>query len=193
MKDKIIDIAKSYLLKYPNEQIKIDKLIKYVNSSTDKEIVDWNNLNGHLTTGAFLYAINEKKFLTLYHKDLKTYLYPGGHMDINDKSPLDAAKRELKEETGLGNVKLITNYIESVPFDIAIHNVPYNERINLEGHVHFDFRYLFCIDKITNITIDTLESGGYKWMSIEELKKDFIDKTVINKLYDLISMEIGKN
>ncbi len=190
MKNIILNIIDKYITKYPNEKEKIDKLLIYINSSTDKEIVDWNNLNGHLTTGAFLYAIKEKKFLILYHKDLKTYLYPGGHMDINDKTPLEAAKRELKEETGLESFKLINNYMESIPFDIAIHNVPYNERIKLKGHTHFDFRYLFCIDKITNITIDSRESGDYKWMSIEELQKEFIDKVVINKLYNLINMEI---
>ena len=29
------------------------------------------------------------------------YIYPGGHIDKSDTSVLEAAKREVKEETGL--------------------------------------------------------------------------------------------
>ena len=43
----------------------------------------------------------------LYHNDLKMYLYPGGHVDDNDNSILSAAEREVKEETGLVDFKLL--------------------------------------------------------------------------------------
>ena len=35
------------------------------------------------------------------------YLYPGGHTEKEDKTLLDSALRELKEETGLEKVKLL--------------------------------------------------------------------------------------
>lgn len=76
----------------------------------------------------FIYAKEENKFLVLYHKDLKMYLYPGGHINIKDKSILDAAKREVEEETGINNLeeyKICEN--ELIPIDIDTHVIDYNE------------------------------------------------------------------
>jgi hypothetical protein len=88
---------------------------------------------------------------------MKMFLYPGGHIDSNDINILQAAKREIKEETGLENLellKIVEN--ELVPFDIDTHKIGYNERLNLPEHYHFDFRYLFMIESISDIQADVL-------------------------------------
>ncbi|MCI9434152.1 MAG: hypothetical protein HFI86_02590 [Bacilli bacterium] len=74
MKEKIQLIIDKYLTLFPNEQDRLKLLINYLNESTNNELVDWNNKNGHLTAGAFVYCKCEDKFLVLYHKDLKMYL-----------------------------------------------------------------------------------------------------------------------
>ena len=79
----------------------------------------------------------------MYHKDLKIFLYPGGHVNNNEKSPLQTTKREIIEETGINRLeqlKLSEN--EQIPIDIDTHLIEYNERLNLPAHYHFDFRYL---------------------------------------------------
>ena len=74
----------------------------------------------------------------------------------------------LKQETGLQNIqqlKLSEN--ELVPLDIDIHLISHNKRLNLPKHYHFDFRYLFMVDKITEIKIDVEEHSNY----IAKIKK----------------------
>lgn len=115
----------------------------------------------------------EQKFLVLYHKDLKMFLYPGGHINENDKIPLQATKREIFEETSLKFLKqFILSENELIPIDIDTHLIQYNKRLNLPEHYHFDFRYLFIIEKIPQITVEKEELSSYKWIDRNELKKD---------------------
>lgn len=130
----------------------------------------------------------EKKFLVLYHKDLKMFLYPGGHINNDDNNPLCAAKREIKEETGLDNLKeLNLSENELIPIDVDTHKIDYNERLNLPEHYHFEFRYLFIIDRICDIKIDTEELFKYRWIDIEELINDSNYGKIAIKLKKILS------
>ena len=186
MKKSIIEILKNYLNIFPEEIKRQTMLLNFLKNHSDNELIDWNNFDGHLVAGGFIYAKKENKFLVLYHKELKMYLYPGGHIDETDKNTLEAAKREIKEETSLtnlNNLKLTNN--ELIPIDIDTHIIPYNEYHNLPQHYHFDFRYLF-IDKIENIKLDT-ESSEYKWLDLEELRKDINYGKIVTKLEKLLN------
>ena len=116
------------------------------------------------------------------------YLYPGGHIDENDINTLEAAKREIKEETNLENLNELKIFDDDlIPFDIDTHIIPYNENRNLPEHYHFEFRYLFLIDKIKDIKIDLNETSNYKWIDIEELRKDVNYGNIVVKLEKLLN------
>ena len=183
MRDNLINILNSYLDIFPDEQKRQVKLIGYLNSHTDYELTDWNNFEGHIVAGGFIYAEKEKKFLVMWHKDLKMNLYPGGHSDINDKNPLETSKREVKEETGIKEFKqLVLDNNELIPIDIDTHIIGYNERLNLPEHYHFDFRYLFMVDKISDIKTDSEELSAYKGISVDELSNDPNYGMIANKI-----------
>ena len=188
MKEKIELIINNYLEIFQNEKERLLLLKNYLKDSTNEELTDWNNVNGHLTAGAFVYCKREDKFLVLYHKDLKMYLYPGGHMDIQDENPLETAKRELKEETGFENLKLLSNGDYLVPFDIDTHLIPYNARVNMPEHYHFDFRYLFLVENTNAVTFDNEEFSDYKWISSIELSNDKNYGNIVNKLKKMLEI-----
>ncbi len=173
MRNKILEIVSKYLDIYPLEVRRVDRLVKYLDVCTDEALCDWNNFDGHLVAGGFIYSKKENKFLVMYHNDLKMYLYPGGHVDKEDSNPLVAAKREVIEETGIVNFDIVSVSSDKVvPIDIDTQKIPYNERLDLPSHYHFDFRYLFVIDEITDVIVDTSELSDYKWISIDELSSD---------------------
>lgn len=186
MRNKIKLIIDKYLIIFPEEKGRLSRLIEYISNSSNDEITDKNNDKGHITAGACVYCKNEDKFLVVFHKDLKMYLYPGGHADSKDISPLETAKRELKEETGLCNLKLLAKYDDIVPFDIDTHIIPYNKRVNMKKHYHFDFRYLFSIEKTSDVILDESEVSGYKWISSRELSKYKNYGNIINKISKIV-------
>ena len=173
MKEELLNIMNGYLSLFPEEQSRQKELTDFISAHTSEQLIDWNNFDGHIVASGFIYSKEDNKFLVLYHKDLKIYLYPGGHINSNDKSILDAARREIYEETGLEKLELL-NLMNNmaIPIDIDTHLIAYNERLNLPEHYHFDFRYLFTIDKIFDINIDSEELSDYKWIDIAELSND---------------------
>ena len=187
MKTSLLNILNEYLLLFPDEKQRQQQLIEFLSNHTTKDFTDWNNFDGHIVASGFVYSLEDEKFLVLYHNDLKMYLYPGGHVDDNDNSILSAAEREVKEETGLVDFKLLElTKNKMVPIDIDTHRIGYNERLNLPEHFHFDFRYLFLIDKISDIHIDTEEMSDYKWIDINELRNDLNYEKVAKKIERLL-------
>ncbi len=115
-------------------------------------------------------------------------MYPGGHVDYNDRNPLEAAKREVFEETGLKNFhQLKLTDLELVPIDIDTHIIGYNKRLNLPEHYHFDFRYLFVIDRTLKIKMDMEELKDYHWIDIDELSNEPHYSKAILKIERLLS------
>ena len=193
MKKILLNIMSKYLETFPEEENRQEKFVEYIKNHKAEEVVDWNNFDGHIVAGGFIFSKENNKFLVLYHKDLKMYLYPGGHTEEKDKNPLEASKREIKEETGLINIEqFILEKEELIPIDIDTHMISYNKRLNLPEHYHFDFRYLFIIDKVENISIDMEELENYRWIDINELYNDPNYGNVATKLEKLLSQEKTK-
>lgn len=187
MKEKVKELLRSYLEIFPEEHERQKILLNYLETATNENITDWNNFNGHLVAGGFIYSKNDQKFLVLYHKELKMYLYPGGHIDRDDLTPLEAALREIKEETSLSDLTQLTlTNNPLLPFDIDTHIIPYNEYRKLPEHYHFDIRYLFTTDSTDNISIDKEEASNYKWIDIKELEKDPNYGKIVTKIKKLI-------
>ena len=192
MKELLLNILNEYLKIFPKEIERQQELIEFLNNHKEEQITDWNNFDGHVVAGGFVYAKDEQKFLVLHHKDLNIFLYPGGHIDKDDRNPLDASIREINEETGLKNIIEFTiSNNELVPIDIDTHLIDYNRRLDLPEHYHFEFRYLYVIDKIENINVDSNESSEYRWISVEELKQDENFGKIADK-FDLLNLKKKK-
>ena len=191
--EELLNILNEYLVLFPEEQSRQNILIDYLKSHTKSEAIDWNNFDGHIVAGGFIYSKEDNKFLVLYHKDLKMYLYPGGHVDAEDVNTLFAAKREVLEETGIDNLEqLKMSEDELIPIDIDTHKIGYNDRLNLPEHYHFDFRYLFVVDKINDIKIDEDEMAGYKWISLDELTHDPNYGSIASKIKKLLPSNVKR-
>ena len=173
MRDLLLKLISDYLMIFPDEKERQESFIEFLRNHNDNQITDWNNFDGHVVAGGFIYAKEEQKFLVIYHNDLKMFLYPGGHVDSDDVNPLEASRREVFEETGFDDIEeVVLSDNKLIPIDIDTHVISYNERLDLPEHYHFEFRYLFAIDSIKEVKLDLSESSKFKWISIEELRED---------------------
>ncbi len=61
----------------------------------------------HYTAGGILYNLDNKIYL-IFNKQNRTYQLPKGHIEKGENSR-DAALREVREETGYRNIKIISH------------------------------------------------------------------------------------
>jgi 8-oxo-dGTP pyrophosphatase MutT (NUDIX family) len=87
-----------------------------------------------------------------------------------DDTLVDAALRELEEETGVQSTQI--EQVLSGPFDIDVHEIP--ARGTEGAHLHYDLRYLFreSHDSGLEIVFSREESGGYEWRRVAELCRE---------------------
>jgi len=62
---------------------------------------------GHFTASGFVASPDGSSLLLIHHGKLDRWLQPGGHFEEIDASVEAAAKREVLEETGVGNLTRI--------------------------------------------------------------------------------------
>ncbi len=99
------------------------------------EVLELDSSAYHLTASGIV--INGGSILLIYHRYIKEWMQPGGHIDINEK-PHVAAQREVLEETGWGS----TLVGSETPIDIDIHLIPANPIKSEPAHWHIDCAYL---------------------------------------------------
>lgn len=124
---------------------------------------------------ATVYLVEKERFLLIFHPKFQKWLPPGGHVEPHE-SPADAAKREVREETGWEiswffdeHLWISTSDVKSFPRPIAcaIENIPeWNET---PSHQHIDFIYLATPLAKQQIPADSLLPS--KWFSSEEIKE----------------------
>ena len=107
--------------------------------------------------------INNKNVLLVSQKH-SSWSLPKGHLEKNE-SPLQAAYREIYEETGIKSLELI-NYLGSYK-RYKIGKDPSTEDKTEQKHIHF---YLFLTHENISISNDP-DNPSTKWVSINEVPK----------------------
>jgi 8-oxo-dGTP pyrophosphatase MutT (NUDIX family) len=118
---------------------------------------------GHINAAAFILNSAHTHTLLVHHAKLSIWVQPGGHVELDDATLVDAAVREAREETGQGDLHLMRPAI----FDIDAHDIPANPKKAEPAHRHFDIRFLF------ETTSDALtlsdESTAIQWVALDKI------------------------
>lgn len=143
------------------EKQKIEKFLAFL--ETGDNLYSRTNLEGHVTAGGFV-CDEFGNVLINRHKNSVHWLQFGGHSDGNANS-LEVAIREINEESGIFELKLISDKI----LDVDVHVVPNNEKKKEPEHLHYDINFLFVTNNKKFKISD--ESEEIKWIPIAEMHK----------------------
>lgn len=123
---------------------------------------------------ATAYIIDGDQVLLIFHKKLKKWLPPGGHLDPNE-TPAEGARREAKEETGL-DIRLVGHenvWVErwnatsfERPYMCLLEEIPPHG--GYPAHQHIDFIYL-AVPVGGQAVQNHEETDGIRWFTTEEI------------------------
>ena len=117
---------------------------------------------GHITcTGAVL-SPDGNSVLLVHHRRLDRWLLPGGHVEIEDATIGDVARREVVEETGA----TLTG-ASPVLAGIDVHPIPPNKREPL--HLHHDLIFAFHASSETFQVSE--ESRAVAWCPLDQFSR----------------------
>lgn len=127
---------------------------------------------GHFTASAFVLSPDRTRVLLIHHAKLDRWLQPGGHIEPEDADVLDAARREVSEETGLTELDAPATGEELL--DVDIHAIPAH---GLEpAHEHFDLRTAFLARDTDVAAGDGVRAA--RWFRFDELEDVAADASV---------------
>lgn len=137
-----------------------------------------------------VYILHAGKVLLLLHPKLKKWLPPGGHIEANE-SPPEAAKREVREETGLEIAFIKQENVWINRWNATSFERPFlclTEEIPAHGsegpHQHLDFIYLASPLGSTHPT----GKDPIEWFTPEEVQALESDRVIFAETQEVIEV-----
>ena len=135
----------------------LEQIMRFVDEYPD--CFERNLKLGHITGSAWIIDHDRSHVLLTHHRKLDAWFQLGGHSD-GDPDTFAVALREGKEESGLSELKPVSDHI----FDVDVHLIP--ARKDDPDHYHYDVRFLFEADRHAPLTISS-ESKDLAWVSLD--------------------------
>lgn len=170
-----------------NEQEKKDKQFILKAISDFDDVLTRSNEYMHFTSSAFIVNKKRDKVLMIYHNIYNSWAWTGGHVDGEDNF-LSVAKREVQEETGLENVKVL-NDGKIISLDTLPVLGHFKRGKYVSAHIHLSVAYLFEADDNEKIRIKPDENSNIGWQDIDkvvDLSTELHMKQVYSKIIDKV-------
>lgn len=170
------------ILAYPpsNEQEAADKEVMLAFMEKNDDALVRENKIAHFT--ASIWTVNKERTKTLmaYHNIYDSWAWLGGHADgIEDLATV--ALRELSEETGVKNAKLVSDDIFSV--EILTVNGHVKNGVYVPSHLHLNVTYLAEADESEELIVKADENQAVKWWSFEEALRVSKEPWMVEHVY----------
>jgi len=162
-KQPILDLLHNYQPSFSEEIDFQRQIIDFITQNDDFALR--SNLIGQLTGSAWIVNKERSKVLLIHHKKLNKWLQIGGHLEETDQTIEETILREIEEESGINNLKLLSLSI----YDIDIHTIP--KKNEIAEHLHFDIRLIVETDENEKLIPQNEEILAIKWYSLNEIEK----------------------
>lgn len=149
-----------------NEQEENDKemMLKYMETFSDT--LTRENKMCHFTASNWIVNKERTKVIMAYHNIYESWAWTGGHAD-GDSNLIHVALKEANEETGLKNLKVLSDGIFGIQILTVDSHIKRGEFV--PSHLHLDCCFLLEADENETLRIKEDENSGVKWIGIDEV------------------------
>lgn len=184
----IINILNQYIpYNLQEEQDKI-VMLKYVHDFDD--IFERTNMYAHMTSSPWILNEELDKVLMVYHNIYSSWGWCGGHCD-GDRNMIRVAVREGQEESGLQNLKLVSE--KPLAIDILPVYGHMKNKAYIAAHVHLNFTFLCIAQERESLSIKRDENSAVRWIPIKDINKyvrerhmKVVYQKFVEKMYNLL-------
>ena len=166
-----------------NEQEERDKELILGFMDSHEDVFLRSCLAAHMTASAWVTDSKRENILMAYHNIYNSWAWLGGHAD-GEEDLASVAVREVMEESGIKNVRLLSDDIfslESLTVDGHIKKGRY-----VSSHLHLNVTYLIEADETEPLRIKKDENSAVAWISLNEVtsrsSEAWFNKHIYNKL-----------
>ena len=169
-----------------DEREKEDKevMLKFIENNGD--VLTRDNKIAHFTASAWITNKEKTKVLMIYHNIYDSWAWVGGHAD-GDDDLYHVVVKEIKEETGLTNIKPLVNGIYGLNIVTVDNHIKRGKIVN--SHLHLDVEYVFEADENDSIRIKEDENSGIKWIDINEVN-NYTSEEKMKPIYSSLNKKL---
>lgn len=124
-----------------------------------------DNVSAHFTASAWVVSPDRTQVLMAYHRLYDSWAWLGGHAD-GERDLLSVALREVREESGLTEVRPVSKRI----YSLEILTVDGHEKHGhyVSSHLHLNVTYLLEADPAAPVRPKPDENSRVGWFSLDE-------------------------
>ena len=163
-----------------NEQEARDREEILVRLARGEELYTRENTAAHFTASGWVVSPDRKQVLMAYHNLYDSWAWLGGHAD-GERGLLKTAVREVMEESGLTEVKPVSEEIYSV--EILTVNGHEKHGSYVSSHLHLNVTYLLEADPALPVRNKPDENSRVAWFSLEEAVERSSEPWIRERIY----------
>lgn len=148
-----------------NEQEARDRSLLLALLESGQELYTRENEVFHLTASAWIVSPDRQRVLMCYHNIYDSWSWLGGHAD-GERDLAAVALREVREESGLAHVRLVSPDIYSLEVLTVDGHVKRGAYVS--SHLHLNVTFLVEADPSEALRAKADENSGLAWFGLDE-------------------------
>ena len=154
----------------------------------NEDVLTRNNKIAHVTVSGWIFNEDKTKVLMIYHNIYNSWAWIGGHADGEDRLK-EVLLKEIEEETGLKNVKFLSDDIYSIKIVTADNHIKRGKYVG--SHLHLDIQYALEASEKEPTRIKEDENSGVKWIPVDKIK-EYVSEERMVPVYEKLCKKITK-